>query len=80
MTQNKVGRSASSTKSAKTLHRVIGPVCGIALVLMLGGGVSARQLPTDSSETPTIVQRIDHHMLLTLKLRTNRGLEVLVYG
>jgi hypothetical protein len=47
---------------------------------MLGGGVSARQLPTDSSETPTIVQRIDHHMLLTLKLRTNRGLEVLVYG
>jgi hypothetical protein len=80
MMESNVGRSRRSTKSAKTLHRVVGPVSGVALVLMLGGGVSARQLPTDSSETPTIVQRIDHHMLLTLKLRTNRGLEVLVYG
>jgi len=80
MIQSKVGRSAGSSKSAKALHRVIGPVCGIALVLMLGGGVSARQLPTDPSETPSIVERIDHELLLTLKLRTHKGYDIFVFG
>jgi hypothetical protein len=80
MMQGKVGRSRCSTRTAATLHRVTGLACGVALVLMLGGGVSARQLPTDSSETPTVVQRIDHQLLLMLKLRTHKGFEVLVYG
>jgi hypothetical protein len=80
MIHNKVGRSRSSTRSAKSLHRVTGLVCGIVLVMTLGGGVSASQLPTDSREAGAVVQRIDHHLLLTLKLRTNKGFEVLVYG
>ena len=42
MIQIKVGRSGRSTKGAKTLRRVSGLACGIALVLMLGGGASAR--------------------------------------
>jgi hypothetical protein len=80
MIHSKVGRSRRSTRSAKTLHRVTGLACGIALVLMLGGGVSAKQLPTDSSEARTVVQRIDHRMLLMLKLNTDKGFEVLVHG
>ena len=47
---------------------------------MLGGGVSARQLPTDPSEPPTVIQTIDPHLLLMLKLRTHNGFEVLVHG
>ena len=66
--------------STRAVPRAIGLVCGIALVLMLGGGVSARQLPTDSTETRAVVQRIDHRLLLMLKLRTDKGFEVLVYG
>ena len=73
MIQSKFGRSRG-TRCATGL------ACAIAFVLMLGGGVSARQLPTDSSETRAIDQRIDHHMLLMLKLRTNKGFEVLVSG
>jgi hypothetical protein len=80
MIQSKVGRSRSSTMSAKTLSRVSGLACGIALVLMLGGGASARQLPTDPSEPHRVVQSIDHHLLLMLKLRTHDGFEVLVNG
>ena len=80
MIQSKVGRSRCSTRSAKTLRRVSGLACGIALVLTLGGGASARQLPTDSSEPHTVVQWIDYHMLLMLKLRTHYGFEVLVIG
>jgi len=66
--------------STHAVRRVIGPVSGIALVLMLSGGVSARPLPVDSTETRSVVQGIDHHMLLMLKLRTHNGLQVLVYG
>jgi hypothetical protein len=72
--------SAANTTSTRAKHRVTGLVCGIVLVMTLGGGVSASQLPTDSRETGTVVQRIDHHMLLTLKLRTIKGFEVLVRG
>ena len=80
MIHSKVGRSGGSTGSTRTLHRVIELACGIALVLMLGGGASARQLPTDPSEPHTVVQSIDHHLLLMLKLRTHNGFEVLVNG
>jgi hypothetical protein len=80
MIQSKVGRSRCSTRSAKSLRRVTGLSCGIALVLMLGGGASARQLPTDPSEPHTFVQSIDYHLLLMLKLRTHNGFEVLVNG
>jgi hypothetical protein len=66
--------------STRDMRRVTGLVCGIILMLMLGGGVSARQLPTDSSETRAADQRIDYRMLLMLKLRTNKGFEVAVYG
>jgi hypothetical protein len=66
--------------STHAVRRAIGPVSGIALVLMLTSVVSARPLPVDSSETQAVIQRIDHHMLLMLKLRTNKGLQVLVYG
>ena len=76
----KVSSKVHRHGSTHAVRRVIGPVSGVALVLMLSGGVSARPLPVDSSETRANVQRIDHHMLLMLKLRTNKGLEVLVYG
>jgi hypothetical protein len=66
--------------STRAMRRITGLVCGIGIVLMLGGGVSARQLPTDPSETRAIDQRIDYRMLFTLKLRTHRGSEVAVYG
>ena len=72
--------SAANTTSTRAMHRFIGLACGSILVLTVGSGVSASQLPTDSRETGAVVQRIDHHMLLTLKLRTNRGFEVLVNG
>jgi hypothetical protein len=72
--------SATNSTSTRAMHRFTGLVCGIALVLTLGAGVSASQLPTDSRETKAVVQRIDHHMLLMLKLRTNKGFEVLVHG
>ena len=66
--------------STRSVRRAIAPVSGIALMLMLSGGVSARPLPVDSSETRAVVQRIDHHMLLTSSSARNKGLEVLVYG
>ena len=66
--------------STHAARRIVGPVGGIALVLMLSGGVSARALPADSRETRAVVQPIDHHMLLMLKLRTHNGFQVLVYG
>ena len=69
--------AATNTTSTRAMHRFTGLVCGIVLVLAVGGGVSASRLPTDSRETGAVVQRIDHHMLLTLKLRTNKGFEVL---
>jgi hypothetical protein len=72
--------SATNTTSTRAMRRFTGLVCGIVLALTVGGGVSASQLPTDSRETGVVVQRIDHHMLLTLKLRTNKGFEVLVHG
>ena len=67
--------------SARRLRKVVGPVSGIALVLMLSGGVSARQLPVDSPDTRVVVQqRSNGHMLLMLKLKTDAGRQVLVYG
>ena len=66
--------------SIRAMRRVTGLVCGIILMLMLGGVVSARQLTTDSSETRAVDLRIDYHMLSMLKLRTNKGYEVAVYG
>ena len=66
--------------STRAMRRVTGLVCGSILILMLACGVSARQLPTDSSETRAVDQRIDYRMLLMLKLRTNKGFEVAVYG
>jgi hypothetical protein len=73
---SKVHRSGSTHAT----RRLIGPAGGIALALMVSGGASARPLPVDSSETRAVVQRIDHHMLLMLKLRTSNGHQVLVYG
>jgi hypothetical protein len=72
--------SATNTTSTRAMHRFTGLVCGLVLVLTVGGGVSASQLPTDSRERGAVVQRIDHHMILTLKLRTIKGFEVLVHG
>ena len=66
--------------STRAMRRVTGLVCGIVLMLTLGGGASARQLPTDPSETRAVDQRIDYRMLFMLKLRTNKGFEVAVYG
>jgi hypothetical protein len=66
--------------STRAMRRVTGLVCGIVLMLTLGGGASARQLPTDSTERRAVDQRIDYHMLFMLKLRTNKGFEVAVYG
>jgi hypothetical protein len=66
--------------STRAVRRVTGLVCGMILMLMLGGGVSARQLSTDSSETRAVDLRIDYRMLWMLKLRTNKGFEVAVYG
>jgi hypothetical protein len=65
--------------SSRQLRRVIGPVSAIALVMMLSGGVNARQLRIDSPETRAIYQRNDH-MILMLKLKTDWGRQVLVYG
>jgi hypothetical protein len=67
-------------ESTRAMRRVTGLVCGIVLMLMLGGGVSARQLPTDPSETRAVDQRIDYGMLFMLKLRTNKGFEIAAYG
>jgi hypothetical protein len=64
----------------RPLRRVIGPVSAIALVLMLSGGVNARQLRIDSPETRATYQRNYDHMILMLKLRTDAGRQVLVYG
>jgi hypothetical protein len=66
--------------STRAMRRVSGLVCGIVLMLTLGGGASARQLPTDSTEMRAVDQRIDYRMLFMLKLRTNKGFEVAVYG
>jgi hypothetical protein len=63
----------------RQLRRVIGPVSGIALVLMLSGGVNARQLRLDSPETRATYQR-NERMILMLKLNTDAGRQVLVYG
>lgn len=66
--------------SIRSLRRVIGPVSGIALVLMLSGGVSAQALRLDSPETRAVVQRSNDRMILMLKLKTDAGQRVLVYG
>lgn len=66
--------------STRSLRRVIGPVSGIALVLMLSGGVSARELPVDCPEIRVVDQRSYERMILMLKLKTNAGRQVLVYG
>ena len=63
----------------RQLRRVIGPVSAIALVLMLSGGVNARQLRIDRPETRATYQRNDH-MIMMLKLRTDAGRQVLIYG
>jgi len=66
--------------STRSLRRAIGPVSGIALVLMLSGGVNARQLRLDSPETRVIYQRNEDRTILMLKLKTDAGRQVLVYG
>jgi len=66
--------------STRSLRRIIGPVSGIALALMLNAGVSARELRLDSPETQAVVQRSHDRMILMLKLRTVEGRRVLVYG
>jgi hypothetical protein len=65
--------------SIRSLRRVIGPVSGVVLVLMLSGGVNARQLRIESPETRAIYQR-DDRMILMLKLNTDAGRQVLIYG
>ena len=65
--------------SGRQLRRVVGLVSAIALVLTLSGGVNARQLRVDSPETRATYQRNDH-MILMLKLKTDWGRQVLVYG
>jgi hypothetical protein len=65
--------------STRSLRRVIGPVISIALVMMLSGGVNARQLRIDSPETRAMYQRNDR-MILMLKLNTDFGRQVLIYG
>ena len=65
--------------SIRQLRRVVGVVSAFALVLMLSGGVSASQLRLDSPETRAIYQRNDR-MILMLKLNTDAGRQVLVYG
>jgi hypothetical protein len=66
--------------STHSLRRVIGPVSGIALVLMLSGGVNARQMRLDSPDTRATYQANHDHMILMLKLRTDAGRQVLIYG
>ena len=66
--------------STRSLRRVIGPVSGVAVVLMLSGGVSARELRLDSPETRSVVQRSNDRMILMLKLETHEGRRILVYG
>ena len=65
--------------SIRQLRRVIGPVSAIALVLMLSGGVNARQLRLDQPEMRATYQR-NERMILMLKLKTDAGRQVLVYG
>jgi hypothetical protein len=65
--------------SIRQMRRGIGLVSGIALVLMLSGGVNARQLRIESPETRATYQRNDR-MILMLKLKTDAGRQVLVYG
>ena len=64
--------------STRQLRRVVGVVSAFALVLMLSGGVNARQLRLDSSEMRATYERNDH-MILMLKLKTDWGRQVLVY-
>jgi len=64
----------------RQIRRVVGLVSAIALVLMLSGGVNARQLRIDSPETRAIYQRNIDHMILMLKLKTDAGRQVLIYG
>jgi hypothetical protein len=66
--------------SIHQLRRVVGLVSAIALVLMLSGGVNARQLRLDSPEARVTHQRNLEHMILMLKLRTDAGRQVLIYG
>ena len=64
---------------SRRLRRVVGLVSAIALVLTISGGVNARQLRIDQPETRATYQRNDH-MILMLKLKTDWGRQVLVYG
>ena len=66
--------------SIRQLRRVVGPVSAIALVLMLSGGVNARQLRLDSPQARATYQPNHDHMILMLKLRTHAGRQVLIYG
>jgi hypothetical protein len=65
--------------STLRLGRVISLVSAIALVLALSGGVNARQLRVDSPEMRATYQRNDR-ILLMLKLKTDAGRQVLIYG
>lgn len=65
--------------STRSLRRVIGPVSGIVLVLMLTGGVNGRQLPVDDPGTRVVHPGTDR-MIYMLKLKTVEGQRVLVYG
>jgi len=49
-------------------------------VLMLSGGVNARQMRLDSPDTRATYQANHDHMILMLKLRTDAGRQVLIYG
>jgi hypothetical protein len=75
-----VSSKSRSQGPTRSLRRVIGPISGIALMLMLSGGVSARQLPVDYPEIRVVDQRSFERMILMLKLNTDAGHKVLVYG
>ena len=75
-----VSSTSQRHESNRSLRRVMGPVSGVVLVLMLSGGVSARELRLDSPETRAAAQRSSDRMTLMLKLKTVEGHRVLVYG